>query len=187
MARPIVTKQNREPIALSTAQLRKGMPGLTADYGGVLAEAVSVCLDEQRHRSPTLCRVAGSLRKPVSIHWLNTTKQSRRCHNDEEVATEFAAYGLAILLMAEMLDLQVIERSRKGTGFDYWIGPVGSDDPPFQLMHRLEVSGIRSGTDAQISARVRQKQSQATRRPSPLPAIVVVVEFSRPIARVHKR
>jgi hypothetical protein len=121
------------------------------------------------------------------IVWVEATPQSRRCHNDEQVATEFAAYGVAVLLVREFLGLQVIERSRKGTGFDYWMGPEGSDDPPFHMMHRLEVSGIRKGSDGDVRHRVQQKKSQATRVPSPLPAIVVVVEFSRPLAKVHKR
>jgi hypothetical protein len=181
-----VSKRKPEHIALSTLDLKTGMPGLTPDYGGVLAEAVSVCLDHQKHSSPTPIRVSGSIRKGATIEWLETTTQSRRCHNDEQVATEFAAYGVAILICSQVMDLHVIERSRKGTGFDYWIGPAGSDDPPFHLMHKLEVSGIRNGNPSQISARVQLKKIQASRRSAELPAIVIVVEFGRPIAKVYK-
>ncbi len=40
-------------------------------------------------------------------------KHLLRCWNDEEFTTEQAAYGIAFLIVRELTDLTVIERSRK--------------------------------------------------------------------------
>jgi len=163
------------------------MAGLTPSFGGMLAEAISVCLDDQSHASPTPMRVSGSVRRSAILEWKDATKQARRCYNDEQVATEHAAYGVAFLLAQELLGLQVLDKSRKSTGFDYWMGPIGSDDPPFQQMQRLEVSGIRKGSTAAVDARVRKKLRQVLKHRSTLPAIVMVVEFGGPSTKVSTR
>ncbi len=78
----------------------------------------------------------------------------------------------------------VVERSRKGTGFDYWFGERDDDDL-FQNKIRFECSGILNGDEAVISARVRQKLDQVSAsRVTKTPAYVSVVEFSEPRARV---
>jgi hypothetical protein len=96
---------------------------------------------------------------------------------------------MAFLLILQLTDLTVIERSRKGTGFDYWLGTQGSTTTlPFERMARLEVSGIRKGNRSQINARVKQKTEQT--RPSDargLPAYIIVIEFSRPISVISTK
>ncbi len=89
-----------------------------------------------------------------------------------------------------MTALTVIERSRKGTGFDYWLGTQGSTATlPFDRMARLEVSGIRSkGNRSQINARVKQKTEQTRASDAQgLPAYIIVVEFSRPISVISAK
>ena len=100
-----------------------------------------------------------------------------------------AAYGVAILLILQLTTLTVIERSRKGTGFDYWLGSQDSTTMlPFQRMARLEVSGIRKGNRSQIKARVKQKTEQTgVSDAEGLPAYIIVVEFSRPISVVSAK
>ncbi len=81
---------------------------------------------------------------------------------------------------------KLVERSAKGTGFDYWIGE--NESLPFRLRTRLEVSGILRGTMAEVEQRVEQKCRQTERSDSTrLDALVFVVEFSRPLAKVVKR
>ena len=109
-----------------------------------------------------------------------------RCHNDSEVATEHGAVGIAILLVKKVVGYSVIQRSRKGTGFDWWLG--NEDELPFQNKARLEVSGIREGTAAQVSARVREKISQvAPSDDTGLPAHAIVVEFGQPSAEMRQK
>ena len=73
-----------------------------------------------------------------------------------EFTTEQAAYGTAFLIIRELTDLTVIERSRKGTGFDYWLGTFDTDEGQlFQNKVRLEVSGIRKGDSSRVKARLK--------------------------------
>jgi hypothetical protein len=104
---------------------------------------------------------------------------------DPGETTEQGAYGIALLLVRALTGLTVVERSRKGTGFDWWLGP---DDRLFQAKARLEVSGIREGDLRTIRSRVRVKVKQTERSDvSGFPAFVVVVEFGTPRARVVRR
>ena len=112
----------------------------------------------------------------------------RNTYADEEYATEHAAYGVAFLLVLGQTDYTVMAKSRRGTGFDYWLG-TGEDDRglPFHEKERLEVSGIRSGDETQIKARVNQKLKQVRRSDDTrLPALVIVVEFSHPITQAER-
>lgn len=86
-------------------------------------------------------------------------------------ATQYGAYALALLLMRALTGYTVIERARKGTGFDWWLG---NDDNLFQRKARLEVSGILHGTKRRLNARVRARLRQ-TRQSDELeiPAYVV--------------
>jgi hypothetical protein len=109
----------------------------------------------------------------------------RRTWNDLEEAVEHGAYGLAALIIAEHTHLEVVERSRKGTGFDYWLGQKGEGGGAlFQHAARMEVSGIQHGDDKTIEARVRKKLEQTTRTDGTLPAFIVVIEFSTPRVQV---
>ena len=89
--------------------------------------------------------VNGDFDAKFELSWQPVTEQMLRCWNDEEFTTEQAAYGIAFLIVRELTDLTVIERSRKGTGFDYWLGTTTDVDEgqPFKNKVRLEVSGIR--------------------------------------------
>jgi hypothetical protein len=83
----------------------------------------------------------------------------------------------------ESCGLEVLQRSKKGTGFDFWLGPATSKEAMFQGKIRLEVSGMRFGDDSEINSRVRQKLKQTDRSDGTFPAVVVVVEFGRPVAK----
>jgi hypothetical protein len=80
----------------------------------------------------------------------------------------------------------VVERSKKGPGFDYWLGNEDEDgEELFQRKARLEVSGILSGSRLQVQARVRQKKEQMKPSDRLAPGYVAVVEFGTPIACVE--
>jgi hypothetical protein len=136
-----------------------------------------------------ILEVEGEFSTRFQLDWQLVTEQARRCWNDEEYTTEQAAYSIAFLLILQLTNLTVIERSRKGTGFDYWLGSQDSNLMlPFQRMARLEVSGIRKGSRSQINARVKQKTEQTRASDAEgLPAYIIVVEFSRPISIVSAK
>ena len=101
-------------------------------------------------------------------------------------ATEYGAYGLAMLLMLELTPFTVIRQSKRGTGVDYWLGY--KDAPkPFQDAARLEVSGILNGDDSAVRSRVKVKHNQTYPSDGLLPGYIVVVEFGRPIAQVVQK
>lgn len=80
-----------------------------------------------------------------------------------------------------------MEISRKGTGFDYWLGRKDSNALLFQNKARLEVSGIRRGDEVAIETRVRRKLKQIEPTDALLPGLVAVVEFSSPRTRVRSK
>jgi hypothetical protein len=146
---------------LNLQRLDQGIPGITPAFGAAIAEAGAMCLTGEAHAPGVILKVEGEFSSQFQLDWQPITEQTRRCWNDEEYTTEQAAYGIAFILILQLTEMTVIERSRKGTGFDYWLGVQNSTDIlPFQRMARLEVSGIRKGNRSQINARVKQKTEQ---------------------------
>ena len=176
-----------EELELKLAELKSGAPGITPAFGEGLAEAASVCLEDRSHSSPTPMRLSGEIGGQAILEWETTSTQARRCWNDNDEATEHGAYGIAALLIPRVSELQVVERSKKGTGFDYWLGTSTQTGALFQNRARLEVSGIRAGTDSKVGGRVRQKLKQTERSNGSIPAVVVVVEFGEPQSKMVKR
>ena len=158
------------------------MLGLSPRLGAAMAEAASACLDDCGHAMPARLAVEGEEECEFDLVWLEVDDQIRRTWADEQYATEQGAYGIAILVVRAIRGLTVLERSRKGTGFDYWMGEA--TDPLFTDKARLEISGIRRGADHIVAARVKQKVGQISASSGRLRGIVVVVEFSTPLARV---
>ena len=160
------------------------LPALEPHWLASIAHATAVCLDDQDHQSGVQIAIVSDFKGTFEFHWDAITEQMRRTWEDEQYATEHGAYCLAFLLIMELTGLSVIERSRKGPGFDYWLGEPS--ELPFQNKARMEVSGIRNGTRGQINQRVREKMEQVSPSDGTYPAIIVVIEFSRPEAQVHQ-
>jgi hypothetical protein len=174
---------------LNLQSLSRGLPAITPAFGAAIAEAGAICLTDEDHKPGAALEVEGEFSTTFKLDWQPVTEQTRRCWNDEEYTTEQAAYGVAFLLILRLTNLTVIERSRKGTGFDYWLGIQDSTAGlPFQRMARLEVSGIRKGNRSQINARVKQKAEQTRASDAQgLPAYIIVVEFSSPISIISAK
>lgn len=170
---------------LDLQELSNGLYGITPSYGSILAEAAAVCFNE-KHQKGVEIKIEGIKKTSFSILWKTVTEQMKCCWNDEEYTTEHAAYAVAFLLISELTEFTVIERSRKGTGFDYWLGKKGNPKQlPFQDKARLEVSGIRNGNNNQIEQRVTGKIKQISKSNNlGLKSYIIVVEFSLPISRV---
>jgi hypothetical protein len=118
------------------------------------------------------------------MEWPPVDDQARRCHNDLQEATERGAYGIAMLIVCDLTGMVVVERSKKGPGFDYWLGD-DDDDLLFAGKARLEVSGVLLGSRPQIQARVRQKKEQIKPSDHLAPGYVAVVEFGTPVVCVE--
>lgn len=179
-------RDSGEPV-LDLLALCDGLPTLTPARGRAFAEAAGVSFEAAGHlQDEAIMVVRGLVNEEWLTRWPAVTEQMRRTYNDIPEATEEGAYGLAILVVRAITRLTVVERSAKGTGFDYWLGE--DTGYPFQNKARLEVSGMLHGTASQVNARVRQKENQTRLSDkSRLPAYVVVVEYGEPQARVSKR
>jgi hypothetical protein len=149
--------EDRIPI-IDILQLGEGLPAITPVFGSALVEAIAICLQDQDHPSGHEFFIEGDFQTQVRFNYPTVTEQIQRCWNDEEYTTEQAAYGIAFLLIRHLTPLTVIERSRRGSGFDYWLG-LAQTNLPFQRMTRLEVSGIRQGNRRLVNARVKLKKA----------------------------
>jgi hypothetical protein len=131
------------PIVLDLNQLQAGIPALTPALGQVHAEAAALCLDNQGHPAS----VALYVRKQKGSFQLvrqAVSKQMKQAYLDMIRTTELGACGIALLLVIQITGKTAIKQSRRGTGFDYWIGSPDQTGAalPFQDSARLEVSGI---------------------------------------------
>ncbi len=162
------------------------IPAITPALGNMLAEAASVCLESQRHNQNVRLTVRGYIEGQYSLIWRPLTEQALRSWNDFEYTTEHGAIGIAVLLVDKEFSHTVIEASRRGTGFDYWLGDESNET--FQRKARLEVSGIRQGHDSAVRRRVREKLRQTDMSDDLRnPAYVIVVEFGCPLAEVMEK
>lgn len=178
-------------------------PCITREKGNELAQAAAVCLESQGHESGTRLVVRGHFNGTYTLAWPPVSGQAQRTWNDPDETTEDGAVGIAVLLTLRETGWPVVLRSRKATGFDYWLGDREVSqvsaaeraataalqsllrDDSLIIRGRLEISGIRQGSDGAISRRVRDKLRQMEQSdPWRLPGFAIVVEFSRPLAEV---
>lgn len=139
------------------------------------------------HPENVLLMIEGDLQDTVGIHWQDDyNEQKGRTYADMQYTTEHGAVCLSVMLITCLNPYTVIERSRKGTGFDYWLGDKNS--LLFQKKARLEVSGILKGDDSLLKSRHAAKVEQTSKSDElRIPAYVSVVEFSKPKAMFTKR
>jgi hypothetical protein len=172
---------------LDLARLKQGFPGVSPVLGAAHLEACLICLEHQKHRSGVLLSVKGDTETQFRLQWEeDVTPQMRRSWEDMENATEWAACGLAFLLIAALTPYTIIRQAQRGTRIDYWVGEAKENY--FQEKARLEVSGIRAAkTESQVRVRVTEKWKRITKiRNARLPVYIIVVEFSRPLAYMEK-
>lgn len=175
-------------LKLGFDALKNGRLGVSAVYGAFLAAAASRCLLCNGHEDPVFLYVTGDVCVPCSLKWCEVIKRNGGTWADLQEATEYGAYGLAIIVALPLTDTRRVERSVKGTGVDYWVGDGTNQRGIFQRSARLEVSGILKGDKTKIAARLKQKLAQTERsEKTGLPAYVAIVEFGSPEAMVVKK
>jgi hypothetical protein len=168
-------------------ELENGLPGISKAWGKFLGEAGSLCLSLKNHASGVEMQIKGDAETVFRFFWSNEiTEQTRLAWNDIQELTEYGAAGIAILLIQELTEFMVIRRAVKGDGIDYWLGNK-NDKEPFQDAARLEVSGIFSGNESRIKARLEQKKRQTFPSDGDFPAFVIVVEFSKPVSYLERK
>lgn len=170
-----------EVIQLSN--IKKGTPGISPIEGENLYENCIVALHNSKHDSPVTLNVKGLKNCDYNILWDDIyNDQLRRTYNDDQSVTERGAIAISVLLALIQTNYTIIERSRKGTGFDYMLGDA--QDTLFTPKARLEISGIMNETGSNtLEKRYNQKSTQTDKTDHlKLPAYISVVEFSTPKA-----
>jgi hypothetical protein len=171
------------------SQSKPERPGWSLTFGATCQDAAAVCLDDQNHPYRVELQIDGIQETKVELLWNPIDDTMRRFNADQEVATEYGAYGIAALLMPYLTGLTVIERSVKGKsfGFDFWLGSINDPNTLFQRKARLEVSGIRRGSESIIQSRVNMKLEQISASDTLSPGYVCIVEFGTPRTRIVKK
>lgn len=148
-------------------------------------EAAIVCLDNQNQKSGVELKIVKDINGTLQLQFDEPTQQIKDNWKDLEEATEYGATCIAIWIILKYTDYQIVQRSPKKTGFDYWLD-FQKSDYPFQNRARLEISGILKGTNGQLNQRLREKINQTKRyETNSLPTYVVVIKFDEPIAKTH--
>ena len=172
-----------EESGLNFEALRNGQLGISSVYGSFLAEAASHCLLRNNHLNPVLLDITGDTCASSNLKWCETSEHRDETWADLQEATEYGAYGVAIVVALSFTQTPKVERSAKGTGVDYWLCHSKDERGIFQRTARLEVSGILKGGKGKIGARLKEKLAQTKRSDSAgLPAFVAIVEFGTPEA-----
>jgi hypothetical protein len=168
-------------------KLKAGQLGISPVSGSYLAEAAAFCLDHNGHTHPVLLSLSGDYEESAVLEWSEVDRASlSRSHGDLKRASEDGAYGLAIVVATETTGIPNVMKAPQGTGFDYWL--TRGDDRKNFFEARLEVSGLLTGTVAEVSQRYKVKSAQVTRSDDTrLPAYICIVEFGTPEARLIQR
>jgi hypothetical protein len=174
-----VSDRPAAPIHLGA--LARGTAPLTPARCANLVEAAVVCWVSKGHASGAALLVDGA---PVGLTWDPPDPRAFASRADSQEATEHGATAAAIVPVRAGADLDVVERSWKGTGFDYFLAR-SADGPPFARAASLEVSGILDEDEPTVQRRLREKVAQVARGGAGLPGYAVVVGFRAPRAAVR--
>jgi hypothetical protein len=173
---------------INLSDIKKGFPGITQVFANVCYEACMTCLHRNNHADGVILDLKGDNNNSIELRWENYfNEQINRTWNDQEEATEYGTVCISAMLVRECTDFTIIQRSRKGTGVDYWLGK--EDDIPFQNAARLEISGIfKESEQNTIEKRFAMKKKQTAQSDETrLPAYISIVEFSHPKAIFAKK
>lgn len=172
-----------EPLEIDLEKLREGIPGFTATAASYLAEAATYCLYKSGHQSGVyLVLDDGDEARKVKINWsAELSSEMESTWQDEQELVEFAAIGIALPLALLLTSYTNIQRARKGSRADFWLGRLDKNGFPI-LEALLEVSGIyKENANNTIRTRVHQKEKQIKQTPyGNLSTYVIVIEFSKP-------
>ncbi len=135
-----------ETILLDLDDLNSNIPALTDSFAKLMQEAVIMCMKPYSHTSGISynLRDFDQVLVEVKIKWKTLySERIRSAFGTPRNAAERAGEGIAILIILARSDYTVIERSRIGDGFDFWLSRSDEDDQfPFQYEAGLEAKGL---------------------------------------------
>jgi hypothetical protein len=158
------------------------VPFMSDSWAAARCEAAAFCLEHNTHKAGISMNSHVPGNPTYLLYWsLIIDKKIKNTFNDTQVATEEGAEGMAALFVNELTPYQIIRRSAKTTGIDYYLGYKSDSKLIYQDSARLEVSGLLSGSDSEFKRRVKVKKEQTlASQGSGLPAYVAVTDFGKP-------
>jgi hypothetical protein len=169
--------------------LKGGISGISRTYGAFLAEAIAVCLTVAGHESPLMLTVEGDFDAKFELEWQEEIGDAELSSwRDLKEATEYAAMGLAVLLISALTIYGVFQRNEQGEDADFTMQEVSNSNLALNNLQKahLEVSGIfaESLTNT-LNMRISTKTKGLEKRVMPsLPVFIAVIEFSIPKAKI---
>lgn len=112
----------RPPSRIDLAELEKGTIALTPAVCANLAEAAACCLEQGGHQNGVAMSIEIA---NVTVNWRKVDERAAASRADKQEATEEGAVAIAIQLIRGGTNYEVVERSWKGTGFDWFLGLAG--------------------------------------------------------------
>jgi len=98
------------------------IPGVTKTQAAQHLEACLICLDHHKHSTGVELAIRKAVNEIARLYWDDIVDDHiRRSWRDLQDATEYGATAIAILLVIKYTEYTIIERSTRGTGFDYWL------------------------------------------------------------------
>lgn len=176
-------------LTIDLDELQNGLPGFTPIASSYLAEATAYCLMYSGHNPGIdLTLQEGDNEKLITIKWHSELSPDVAITwQDEQELVEYAAVGIALPLILQLTNYTDVQRARKGGGVDFWLGR--KDENGFSVLEAsLEISGIlKENQGNTVNARVQRKKLQVQQSAyKNLPVYIVVVEFSKPKAKMEQ-
>lgn len=171
-------------------QVAPSLGSLTEEWGAAICQAAAHCMTEKTHNSGVELHSSGMGLPNFEVSWapFRDAVRVKATWFDSQVAVEHGAYAIALATIDIQYGLKVVQRSAKGTGFDFWVRDPSKAGLMMQGAERVEVSGILNGTKSQVTGRLNEKIKQMDQSAfMGLPGHAVVVEFGAPqISAVKK-
>ena len=158
-------------------------PGISDAVCEAFSEAAEVCLARHHEAPETIFSVecCGDCTERT-LTWQQPDDTARRAWMNHDDATRDGAYIMSMAAVEGELGLVALSRAETRTGADYYVGSPDAGD--LENAVRLEVSGVDEGDATTARHRLREKEKQAARGDSPLPAYASVVAFREKIILV---
>ena len=95
--------------SINLNRLKKGTPGITEVVGAYLAQATAYFLEKSGHTSGVILELDGLFEEQVQLIWSDKIdEQVQRSWKDKIEAVEYAAVGIATLLVELLIGLKVV-------------------------------------------------------------------------------
>lgn len=173
---------------LDLLKIKEGLPGMHPDLCSHYYSACMTTLHRSGHQDGVQMELKGDRKANISLRWDDYFDDMiDRSWKEINYCTDHAAVCISCLLAVNETEYTVVERSRKGDGFDYWLGH--KSDILFKRAARMEISGILSESatntiERRLNIKMRQtEQSDSTG----LSAYISIIEFGKPKAVFKKK